>query len=366
MRRRVVAGLVLWARPGSGFFTLCSYNIHEGGHGTEELFAKFFGPRCDVAVVNEANGWRKTGVVEVAARYGFALELLATPTSYDIGVLAKRSAVTMARGAETSAGRQSASHLHHGVLHCELSPVSGEAMVHLLATHLTPHSTARRREEARRLAAMVRRLESSDGESTRHRAVILAGDMNTLSPLDKEDHAHLLPVLLPNQRLRAKFLVPGHTESQGEIDYMPMRILLNDLVDVAVAHDKRRKPHPTVPTALHVDKLHAAPMRLDYILFNDAAAAHLLSPTGDILEVNALRDAYTDSASDHYPLVVTGLAAPRRPPDPPSPPRDPLDKRSQKPLHNKGHHHHHRPRDPSLPDCQPNHRLDPDGSCRPS
>lgn len=300
--------LALWGSKTTGFFSLCTYNIHEGGHGTEELFQNFFVPECDVAVINEANGWRQKNVAQVAERYGFDLDLLATPTTYDIGVLAKRNVVNMRRGTETSAGRQSSTHLHHGVLHCELTPLGDDTRpVHLLATHLTPHSTIRRREEARRLVALVQRLEGEGFGANRH-AVILAGDLNTLSPLDKEDHVALVPILLGNPRLRAKFLVPGHTETQGEIDYMPMRILLAELVDVAVAHDKRRKPHPTVPTALHVDKLHAAPMRLDYILFNDAAAAHLLSPTGEILEVNALRDAFTDSASDHYPLIVTRLA----------------------------------------------------------
>lgn len=299
--------LALWGSKTTGFFTLCTYNIHEGGHGTEELFQNFFVPECDVSVINEANGWRQKNVAEVADRYGFDLELLATPTTYDIGVLARRNVVSMRRGSETSAGRQSSTQLHHGVLHCELTPLVDDTRpVHLLATHLTPHSTIRRREEARRLVALVQRLEG-EGFGANRQAVILAGDLNTLSPLDKEDHAALVPILLSNPRLRAKFLVPGHTETQGEIDYMPMRILLAELVDVAVAHDKRRKPHPTVPTALHVDKLHAAPMRIDYILFNDAAAAHILSPTGEILEVNALRDAFTDSASDHYPLIVTRL-----------------------------------------------------------
>lgn len=297
--------LVLLLPATVAFFTLCSYNIHEGGHGIEEMFIEFFVPRCDIAIVNEANGWRHHRVEEIAGKHGFELELLQTPTKYDIGILARRSVVGMRRGAETTSG--SSSRMHHGVLHCEIFPVDREDdVVHVLATHLNPHSTIRRREEARRLVAMVQRLEGEDF-GRRRRAVILAGDLNTLSPLDKDDHVNLLPILLKNPRLRAKFLVPGHTLSAGEIDYMPMRILLSELVDVAVAHDKRRKPHPTVPTALHADKLHAAQMRIDYVLFNDAAAAHLLSPNGDILEVNALRDKYTEEASDHYPLVVTGL-----------------------------------------------------------
>lgn len=340
-RHLSIAVVALWGQGSAGFFTLCSYNVHEGGHDIEELFANFFKPRCDVAVVNEANGWRHNGVDDLAARYGFDVELLATPTTYDIGILARRGAVGLRRGPETT----TVPFFHHGVLHCEL--LGQDQTIHLLATHLTPHSTVRRRDEARRLVAIVKKLEGPAGRRNRP-AVVIAGDLNTLSPLDRDQHDQLLPVLLANPRLRAKFLVPGATEQAGEIDYMPMSILLAELVDVAVGHDRRRKPHPTVPTALHVDKLHAAPMRLDYVLFNADAAAHLLSPAGDVTEVYALTDDFTDAASDHYPLVLTGL---RRPDDAGD---------LARPILRPGHRHHHHSRD-----CDPTQRRDADGLCRP-
>ena len=290
MMMRLVGLLLLLLERTAGFFKLCTFNVHEGGHGLEEMFSKFFVPWCEVAVVNEANGWRLKKTSVIAARHGFKVEILQTPFGYDIGVLAKKDVVTMERGSLTTSGSHDG--FHHGLLHVVLK--SPDQKVHLFGTHLTPHSALRRREEARQIIGLVRSLELSEDAS-----VVVAGDMNTLSPLDDHDKS-LLETLQSNPRLQAKFLVTP--DSDSTIDYVPMKILLADLVDVAYSHND--KPHFTVPTLLHADKLHAAPMRLDYVLFNAKAAATLLDPQGRALHVSTLVDDYTHRASDHYPLVV--------------------------------------------------------------
>lgn len=287
--------MLLWlVEVSTGIFQLCTYNVHEGGHGLEEMYEKFFDPHCEVAVVNEANGWRKHQEhTELARRHNFRVELLETPFGYDIGILAK-TRLTFERGNATTMGGARGNHIfHHGVLHGILS--DGTQTVHLLATHLSPHSAVKRRDEARALIALVQQLDREP--------VVVAGDLNTLSPLD--DHStELLAILQNHPRLRSKFLVTP--DPDAGIDYVPMKILLADLVDVAYhsASAQSRKPHPTVPTLLHVDKLHAAPMRLDYVLLNAKAAAVLLDPLGNAIHVSTLLDDYTHRASDHYPLIV--------------------------------------------------------------
>mmetsp|Transcript_25821 Transcript_25821/g.83613 ORF Transcript_25821/g.83613 Transcript_25821/m.83613 type:complete len:403 (-) Transcript_25821:48-1256(-) len=286
--------LFLLVGRASSFFKLCTYNVHEGGHDLEEMFERFFVPWCEVAVVNEAKGWRqhKKGL-EIATRHGFRVEILATPYGYDVAILVTKS-LALARGAATTKHT-----FHHGLLHGVVS--DGRRTVHILATHLSPLSALKRRDEARKIVEVVQRLEASPQGA----AVVVAGDLNTLSPLDREVHSpELLAILRGHPRLRAKFLITPDPDS--DIDYVPMKILLADLVDVAYRHasSKQRKPHTTVPTLVHEDKLHAAPMRLDYVLLNAKAAATLLDPKGHVLRVHTLLDEHTHRASDHYPLVV--------------------------------------------------------------
>uniref|UniRef100_A0A7S3K2Y9 Endonuclease/exonuclease/phosphatase domain-containing protein n=1 Tax=Aureoumbra lagunensis TaxID=44058 RepID=A0A7S3K2Y9_9STRA len=283
----------------NAFFRLCTINIHDGGsRNLNPLFERFFVPWCEVAVINECFLWKKKNAVETAKNHGFALEIQASPGGRDLGILAKLDLLSIRRGNFSETG--TAHGFHHGVLHCIVQ--QEKEQVHILATHLTPHSAARRRLEARKLIAIVQNLEAADAKA----AVVVAGDFNTLSPLDKAQHTQqFLHILQQNPRLRAKFLVTPEPEST--IDYMPMRILLTDLVDVAYSHasdNSNEQPHPTVPTERHADKLHAIPMRLDYVLLNAQAAAILLDSDGRAIHIHTQIDEFTKQASDHYPLVV--------------------------------------------------------------
>ena len=59
----------------------------------------------------------------------------------------------------------------------------------------------------------------------------------------------------------------------------------------------------SVPTMINADSMHAAPMRLDYALVNDA----LLSRCH--LNCRLVRDRETETLSDHYPLLTDLLCA---------------------------------------------------------
>ena len=59
-----------------------------------------------------------------------------------------------------------------------------------------------------------------------------------------------------------------------------------------------KKPFvPTVPTPSNEDKMHAAPLRLDYIFISPGLQPFLKDAT-------ILRTPLANIASDHYPLVV--------------------------------------------------------------
>jgi endonuclease/exonuclease/phosphatase family metal-dependent hydrolase len=164
-------------------------------------------------------------------------------------------------------------------------------------THLNPHDVRRRADEAREI---VRRVGTDDQQP-----FMLVGDLNTLSSLDRAEHAKADLASLIRKgpyapQLSRKFL----DSSQAAVDYTPMQVLLDaPLRDVGVGSGH------SVPTSINADHMHFATLRLDYCLVND----QLLRSCGgqrDELRASLLHDERTDSLSDHYPLEVHFHAPP--------------------------------------------------------
>ena len=217
---------------------------------------------------NELNGWDAApGMRGRGAAWGYPHgELFVTRRSrYLVGVLSRHPIEVVATEEDGFC---------HGLLHVRILGVN------YVITHLTPRNAADRELEAALVAARVRQVREP---------LSLMGDMNTLSPLDREWHtaAGLLPVLLDTPLLRRKFV-----SAEGAINYRPMQTLLDaGLTDLG----PRGASEYSVPTAANADIAHAARMRLDYLLANPAFVA--LKPATRIV-----RDAATDALSDHYPV----------------------------------------------------------------
>ena len=77
---------------------------------------------------------------------------------------------------------------HHGLLEAVVAIPSSVASteVHVLVTHLNPHSSEKRGRESEYVAGRVLEL------SARGVAVLVLGDLNTLSPLDDDAYVCLL------------------------------------------------------------------------------------------------------------------------------------------------------------------------------
>jgi endonuclease/exonuclease/phosphatase family metal-dependent hydrolase len=235
------------------------------------LGAWLAGQAYDVVGLNELNGWERSPDIHGrGASWGYphAALFVTEHSPYFVGVLSKYPVTVVAT---RSAG------FHHGLLHVRIRGV------HYLITHLSPADAARREAEASMLADLVRGLVGP---------VVVMGDLNTLSPLDREHHvaARLVDVLRGDATLRRKFLT-----ADGTIDYRPMQRLLDaGLCDPgSLAADQH-----TVPTIVNQDHAHAARMRLDYILVNAALLAR--RP-----RVRVLHTEQVQSLSDHYPVECT-------------------------------------------------------------
>lgn len=223
----------------------------------------------DIVGFNELLDWRESPDMKGRARkweYPYSEIFVTERSRHFVGVMSKFPITVIGRIEES---------FHHGLLHVM---IRGD---HYLITHLSPGDSSAREMEANRIAELVQ-IDAP---------LLLMGDLNTLSPLDKMTHnrAGLLEVLMADSSLRRKF-VKG-----GSINYRPMQTLLNAGLQDLGAADKGAY---SVPTSYNQDKMHAAKMRLDYMLANNAFLDR--SP-----QVHIIRGNEVDLLSDHYPIECT-------------------------------------------------------------
>lgn len=154
----------------------------------------------------------------------------------------------------------------------------------LMSTHLNPFSPERRRREATWLSARFLPCSVSSLFVSSPGMVLVAGDLNGLSPRD--DHDVAMAGLPPQYRRR-------HLALDGTVDTAALaafeRAGLHDLWLRAGVGDGR-----SVPTTLGGGAEFGA-MRLDYVLGTPAVA-------GRVRELRVLRGGEYEYASDHYPL----------------------------------------------------------------
>jgi len=249
----------------------------------------------DVLTINELNGWNEGALAAFGSSLGLPhVAFLQTPWGYHLGILSR-----VPLSVELS---QAAAPFHHGVLVVQL------AGIRLMLTHLSPADATARFAEARELV----HLGAGEGP------VMLTGDLNTLSALDVEDHRarRLNELLMQDESLARKFSRPE--DQGGGIDYSPMELLLvNGFHDAAHSSSSPRaagggpmggscasesaEQNYSVPTMINADAMHAAPMRLDYALVNDALRSRCY------LNSRLVRDPETETLSDHYPLLTDVL-----------------------------------------------------------
>lgn len=230
----------------------------------------------DLVSLNELNGINEGRLSQLGREWGFEHAKLLRKSPYHIGLLSKHPLRLLA----TVTGSQFA----HGLLCVEVLNMT------VCLTHLNPHDVRRRLGEARAIAQRV----------PRDRPFLLAGDLNTLSGLDRAAHESvtLAQVIRDGPHAAAlskKFLSGG----RGSIDYSPMQALLD-----APLHDVGAESGPTVPTRINADKMHFAQLRLDYVLVNERLHA-ACGEQGKRLRAVVLRDERCHGLSDHFPVSLS-------------------------------------------------------------
>lgn len=163
---------------------------------------------------------------------------------------------------------------HHSMMHVKIIDKN------FMVTHLEPNDSLLREKETLLIKDLVMKVNNP---------LMLMGDLNSLSPLDRRRHEqdNVKAFLQSSNLLRKKFLNP-----EGDINYRPLEHLLEaGMIDVFNRLDAGTY---TVPTQFNKDKAHATRMRLDYILIN--------RPFSGDFRVRVIKDRATNFLSDHYPL----------------------------------------------------------------
>lgn len=261
--------------------TVLTYNtLFAGYDGTDDRRAKTqvglineLSP--DVFLMQEAKGFDANGNARL-----FALEskigmrgflAIAPRTGQNVAIFIRDSLRPLAFDVD-------AHHFHHALATLKVAAPDNNQPITFICAHLCPNGPELRRREAAYLAV----------QATPDELTLMTGDFNSASPhdLEPEDWGRLAP------HHRARYLaddlhgldrsVLAHLDAAGWVD-------LGHRLDAAKV--------PTVPTPAYHD-VEFATMRCDYLLASNALAEMATS-------YQVIRNAITDTASDHYPVLAT-------------------------------------------------------------
>ncbi|WP_245640106.1 endonuclease/exonuclease/phosphatase family protein [Paenibacillus dakarensis] len=254
---------------------ILQYNVLDGCQDEERLAGLdswITSQPYDVIGFNELNGWIQSKLASYALRWGYGYSYVYEThrSKYYVGLVSKFPIEIISRTEEP---------FHHGLLHVKVNDV------HFLITHLCPSDSLKRERETEYIAGIVRSITEP---------LLVMGDLNTLSPHDEPFYMEcgIAHTLAQEDRLRKKFM------HGGMINYKPMQILLDAGLSDAGHHSGQERELPfqySVPTSVNQDHMHAACLRLDYVLVNESLRKR--GPAASIV-----RDAHVDGLSDHYPI----------------------------------------------------------------
>lgn len=172
--------------------------------------------------------------------------------------------------------------LWHGALYADVGNY------HFIVTHMNPFWTDKRVNEINLILDSIKYSNDPNGKW------ILAGDLNSFSPLDKPGYNETAMVKDLQEKERKRPIL--HNLVNGKMDYtVHSNILARGYIDVL----KLKYPNTfvaTAPTKIFYDQA-KTPLRYDFIYVSPALK-------NDVVDVKVLKDSFTDQYSDHYPVEM--------------------------------------------------------------
>jgi endonuclease/exonuclease/phosphatase family metal-dependent hydrolase len=244
------------------------YNILTGGVGpgpagrTDRLLDVIRAESPDVLSIVEANGFLELE----SGKLGMAGVAGPAPSGFHVVLLTRPPLMAEIDCVQTDGFRHAclATRLHLG----------GGRRIPVLVTHLNPFLEEARLAEAERIVALL-----PEGEPA-----LVLGDLNGLSPFDP---------ITPESVER---LLPQYRDATGAVERRALTRLGDaGLKDLALEHPDADRG-PTYPTAGGWPS-EGPPIRIDYALATRSTPV-------TVVGYRVVRTAWTDRASDHYPVVA--------------------------------------------------------------
>ncbi len=260
-------------------FTILTYNIWNGFTGAEGSEAKAIKwlqkQDPDVLALQELVGFTQDRLERLAKQWGHDHAVILKKGGYPVGITSKTPIEVVEKKVKG---------MHHGFLHAKT------AGIHFFVIHFSPFRWKVRHKEADTILERAVPLMKA-GEK-----VVVLGDFNAVSPMDKE-RIESLPKLLA--RKAASDAEREHVENlkDGKMDYLVLKAMLDaGLIDVC--HAKAAGTSlldGTCPTKVFDNEhiLH----RIDFILTTEGLAEKCFA-------VDIPREGVTNEVSDHYPVVA--------------------------------------------------------------
>ncbi|WP_256010162.1 endonuclease/exonuclease/phosphatase family protein [Desertivirga xinjiangensis] len=255
-------------------FKILSYNVYEGFR-KDSIYIKAFQKWVkekdpDVVAFQELNGFSKEKLIAMAKNAGYRYTVLQKRAGFPLALMSKYPVSNVRKVTEG---------MQHGLLY-------GKVLnYHLFITHLDPRAYEKRISEVDTLLKYLHLIPKNE-------KILLMGDFNNMSPLDKKDYDN--PAKMKLVLNSEKNNLETRITRNGEIDYTAIQKLLD-----AGLYDSWRLFHQeyekSAPTKI---RNHNNYTRIDYIYINAALK-------NDCIAAELVKDDLTDVLSDHYPMLIT-------------------------------------------------------------
>ncbi|MCX8700710.1 hypothetical protein J3U11_06455 [Gilliamella sp. B2840] len=262
---------------------IISYNVYNGmkldeSKGKQKFIDWVKMQNADIIAWQEMNFFTREKLEKFAASYGhnYAVLLKESPNDpavFPVAITSKYPIVNVNKVVDN---------LWHGALYADVGNY------HFVITHMNPFWTSKRIDEINLIIDSIK--YSSDPKGN----WIIAGDLNSFSPADKieYDNSHLLEDIKEKQKKRPIL----DNLVNGQLSYTVQQNLL-DAGFIDALKLKNKSFISTAPTKVFYDQA-STPLRYDYIYISEKLK-------NNVIDVNVLKDEFTDTYSDHYPVQMT-------------------------------------------------------------
>lgn len=257
-------------------FSVITYNVWNGFESESQRRNTFVDwareQHADVIAFEELNNFTQDSFARLASTWGHPYAVILKEKGYPVGISSRYPITHVYRLIPG---------MHHGCLYAEIKGTS------FFVVHFSPFSSAKRLQEAR---AVLHTLQEKERAG---KPVIILGDFNSFTPYDSIFYTRT-GIRDSMQLAQEKNKVLQNLDENNKLDYKVIRTFLDAgfYDSYSLFHKKFESSYPTkiYPVIPLSEKI-----KIDHILLSKEIKDRCK-------QVEIIKDAVTDTLSDHYPV----------------------------------------------------------------